>query len=282
MSRVIFSAGNEGEAIAYVKALTGLSKVTIPDRPKPEQLGEILRAKSKYISVDASASIGFSFGSAGGGVNSKVLLVDYWYDKEVTVNEEKINSWTFAAGYRVGIKITGFNASTDVGLGALAVKAQAEGLNVQIEVIRAGMPQGPSVPAGLANASSFDVEKFGELRAWEGQIIKYAQTNPTELTPLIVSASINIDGERLLKESPAIRYSLWRIFKDKMTLKESLAMLNTGKFPGVEQGQVRAVYSAIFNDPTMVIPNHSSENREPTKLEINESRDWLVGYRNIK
>lgn len=281
MSRVIFPAGNQGEAKSYVKALTGLKKVIIPSKPKPEELGEVLRAKSKYVSVDSSASIGFSFGSAGGGLSTKVLLVDYWYDKEVLVDEEKINSWTFAAGYRVGLKITGFNLKTDLSLGALAAKAQSEGLNVQIEVIRAGMPKGPSIPAGLANASTFDVEKFGELRAWEGQIIKYAENNSKEFKPLVVSASINIDGERLLNNSPAVRYSLWRIYKDKMNLKESLALLKAGKTPGIEQGQVRAVYSALFNDPTMIIENHPSENREPTKIEINESREWLMGYKNV-
>ena len=103
MSRVIFPADSTGEAKAYIRALTGAQNIVIPNSPPPVQLGQVLRTASTFVSVSASASIGFGFADVGGSVDRQVLLQDYWYDKEVDGTIPEVNSWTFAAGFRVGI-----------------------------------------------------------------------------------------------------------------------------------------------------------------------------------
>lgn len=281
MARIIFPHDNVGEARAYIKALTGLDQITIPNPPSNNDIGQVLKVESKFISVDASANIGFGFGSAQGNANARVLLQDYWFLKEIQENNiSEINSWTFAVGFRVGIRIVGFKSKLDVGLGTLAAKAETEGLNIQLQIIRVGMPLGPNVPSSLAIPTELDVDKFGELRKWEGEIISYVEIKRNELSPSLVSASINIDADKLLNDTPGIRYSLWRISKG-MTLKESLALLNAGKAPEVSPNSVRSVYSSIFRDNTMIIPGHNSENREPERFEKKAANDWLTQYKNM-
>jgi hypothetical protein len=191
-----------------------------------------------------------------------------------------VNSWTFAVGFRVGIKITGYKADLNVGLGILAAKAQTDGLNIQIQILRVGMPLGPNVPVSLAVPVTLDVEKFGELKVWEGAILSYVETKRAELSPVLVSASVNINGEKLLNETPGIRYALWRIAKG-MKLIEALTILTAGQAPEVDPSTVRAVYANVFNDPSMVIPGHAAEQRLPGKNEKAIADEWINGYKNL-
>jgi hypothetical protein len=280
MARIIFPHDNIGEAKAYIKALTGLTDVNIPNAPNSNDIGQILKVEAKFVSVESSVDIGFGYGAATGNSDVKVLLQDYWFLKETPGTIPEINSWTFAVGFRVGIKITGFKSDLNVGLGTLAAKAQMEGLNIQIQILRVGMPLGPNVPVNLAVPVTLDVEKFGDLKVWEGEVLSYVQSKRSELAPVLVSASININGEKLLNEAPGVRYSLWRISKG-MKLIEALALLNAGRAPEVDQSSVRAVYSTVFNDPSMIIPGHASEKRAPGNIEKNKADNWLTGYKNI-
>lgn len=280
MSRIIFPADSVGEAKAYVKALTGVKDVTIPESPDPSELGQVLKVESKYVSVSASLDIGFGYGAVSGSTNVMVLLQDYWFYKEVEGTIPEVNSWTFAAGFRVGLKIVGFRSDFNVGVGTLAAKAETEGLNVQMQVLRVGMPKGPNVPVNLAIPVSLDVDKFGELKSWEGSVLKYVEDNRAELAPVLVSASVNIKGEKLLSEVPGVRYSLWRIANGE-TLKQAIGFLIAGKAPEVAEGEVRSIYAAVFNDPTMVIPGQSSEDREPGSSERKEAKNWLMGYKRL-
>lgn len=279
MSRVVFPAGSTGEAVAYIKALTGQA-VSVPSGPQPTDLGEVLLVKTKFVSVAASTNIGFSFGEIGGSTDVKVLLQDYWFMKEVLGDSNPVNSWTFAAGFRVGIRIVAFDAKMNISLGMLAAKAEMEGLNAQIQILRVGMPNGPNVPGPVAFPDTFDVNKFGELKKWEGAIIGYAAEHRADLSPVLVSASINIDGERLLQDAPGVRYALWRIL-DGETLGAALALLAAGKAPRVGAGEVRSVYATVFNDPTMVVPGQPSEEREPRDAEKEQAEEWLTGYKDL-
>lgn len=280
MARIIFPHDNVGEARAYIKALTGADNINIPDAPDAGHIGQILKVESKFISIDSSVDIGFGFGAATGNADVKVLLQDYWFLKEIEGNIPEVNSWTFAVGFRVGIKITSFKADLNVGLGTLAAKAQTDGLNIQIQILRVGMPLGPNVPVNLAVPVTLDVDKFGELKVWEGAILSYIENKRAELSPVLVSASVNISGEKLLNETPGIRYAMWRIFKG-MKLTEALSLLNAGKAPEVDASSVRAVYATVFSDPAMVIPGHNAEKRVPGKNEKDIANDWLSGYKNL-
>lgn len=280
MARIVFAPDNTGEAIAIIKALTGATNIPLPTAPAASELGQVLHVASKYLSVEASADIGFGFGSFGASADTKVLLQDYWWSKEVIGSSPQVNSWTFAAGFRVGIRVVGVGVDASVGLGALAVKAQTTGLNVQVQILRVGMTRGPSVPAELAIPSEFDVDKFGSLKAWEGTVIKYGEEKHSELIPTLVSASINIDGQRLLTELPGIRFAMWRIFA-RQTLKQALGLLAAGKAPNVSEGEVRAVYAAVFNDAAMAVPGSASEKRVVSAAEYNYSNSWLNGYRKL-
>lgn len=280
MARIIFPHDNVGEAKAYIKALTGLDDVTIPNAPSSNEIGQVLKVETKFVSVESSVDIGFGYGTAGGNADVKILLQDYWFLKEVLGAIPEVNSWTFAVGFRVGIKITGFKASLNVGLGTLAAKAQTDGLNIQIQILRVGMPLGPNVPVSLAVPVELDVDKFGELKVWEGAILSYVENKRAELSPVLVSSSVNINGEKLLTETPGIRYALWRISKG-MKLIEALALLNAGKAPEVDPSSVRAVYSAVFNDPAMIIPGHNAEKRQPGNNEKKTADEWLTGYKSM-
>lgn len=280
MARIIFPADNEGEARAYIEALTGAQNVTIPACPPSAQLGQVLRTASTFVSLSASANIGFGFAVGSASGDSQVLLQDYWYDKEVAGTIPQVNSWTFAAGFRVGVLIVGYKADLSIGIGQLAAKATTQGVNAQMQVLRVGMPNGPSVPVNVAFPVALNVDNYGDLRTWEGTVVKYADEHRQELVPVLVSASVNINGERLLNDAPGVRYSLWRI-ANSQTLKQAIALLAAGKAPGVGEGEVRAVYSAVFNDPTMVIPGQSSETRAVGPGEKKTAIDWLTGYRNI-
>lgn len=280
MSRIIFSAGAEGEAISYIKALTGATNVVVPAGPPTAQLGQVLRTASLFISVSGSASLGFGFADVGGSIDRQVLLQDYWYDKEIPGTIPEVNSWTFAAGFRVGIFIVGYKAELNIGLGQLAAKATTQGMNIQVQVLRVGMPKGPSVPVNVAFPVALNVDNYGDLRTWQGSIIKYVDEHRDELAPVLVSASVNIKGEKLLNDVPGVRYALWRIASSQ-TLKQAIALLSAGKAPGIQEGEVRAIYSAVFNDPTMVVPGSPSEARSVSSAEKQKANDWLTGYKNI-
>lgn len=280
MARIIFPADSSGEAKAYVKALTGVPDVVIPASPKPGELGQVLRTVSKYVSVSSSASIGFGFADAGGSVDRQVLLQDYWFNKEVDGGIPEVNSWTFAVGFRVGVFIVGFKAELNIGLGQLAAKATVQGLNAQMQVLRVGMPKGPAVPVSIAFPVALNVDNYGELKSWEATVVKYVEEHRDELAPVVVSASVNLNGERLLNDAPGVRYALWRIANGQ-TLKQALALLAAGKAPDVGEGGTRAVYSAVFHDPTMVIPGQSSETRPVGPGEKKLAVDWLTAYKNL-
>lgn len=280
MARIIFPHDNTGEAVAYIKALTGLGNVAIPAVPDNNQIGQILKMESKFISVESSMDIGFGYGTASGNTDVKILLQDYWFMKEIAGTIPEVNSWTYAVGFRVGIKIIGFKAELNVGLGMLAAKAQTNGLNIQVQILRVGMPLGPDVPASLAVPETLDVDKFGELKAWQGEVLSYVKAKRAELSPVLVSASVNINGEKLLSETPGVRYAMWRISKG-MKLIEAIALLNAGKAPEVDQSSVRAVYAAIFNDPAMAVPGQAAEKRVPGKNEKDAADEWLTGYKNL-
>lgn len=280
MARIIFPHDNVGEAKAYIKALTGANNIAIPNAPSPNEIGQVLKVETKFVSVDSSVDIGFGYGTASGSTNVKILLQDYWFEKEVDGTIPEVNSWTFAVGFRVGIKIVGFKADLNVSLGILAAKAQTEGLNIQIQILRVGMPLGPNVPVSLAVPVTLDVEKFGELKVWEGAVLSYVESKRAELSPVLVSASVNISGEKLLNETPGIRYALWRISKG-MKLSEAIALLNAGKAPEVDQSSVRSVYAAVFNDPAMVVVGNPAEQRAPSKNEKDTADQWLTGYKNL-
>ena len=280
MSRIIFPADSVGEAKAYIMALTGAKDVKIPPAPDPKEIGQVLKMESKYVSASAAAEIGFGYGSVSGSTDVRVLLQDYWFYKEVEGTIPEVNSWTFATGFRVGLRIVGIGAKVNVGIGTLAAKAETEGLNVQIQILRVGMPKGPNVPATLAVPASLDVDKFGELRGWQENVIKYVEEHRNELVPVLVSASVNISGEKLLNEVPGVRYALWRI-KNGETLQQALGFLIAGKAPEVSDGEVRSIYAAVFSDPTMLMVGANSEQRSPETNEQKQAEKWLTGYKRL-
>ncbi len=282
MARIIFPADNVGEAKAYIKALTGVASVTIPTAPDPELLGTVLKVESKFISASASADIGFGYGSASGDADVKVLLQDYWFSCEVESEMPEVNSWTYAVGFRVGLQIVKYKTELNVGIGVLAAKAQTEGLNIQLQVLRVGMPHGPAVPVDLAMPVSLDVDKFGNLKAWETDVLNHIKDNRAQLRPVLVSASVNINADKLLNDMRGVRFAMWRIAKG-VKLKEALNMLASGKAPDVSTAgpTVRSIYSAIFRDSTMVIPGSNSEDREPSKIEKDLANKWLEEYKNV-
>jgi hypothetical protein len=280
MARIIFPADNVGEAKAYIAALTGVKNIAIPAAPAPNQLGQILKVESKFISVSASAEIGFGYASMSASTEARILLQDYWFSKEIDGTVPEVNSWTFAVGFRVGLCSIGAKADLNVGIGVLAAKAQMEGLNVRLQVLRVGMPGGPNVPVDLAVPVTLDVEKFGELKAWEGSVLQYVEEHRSDLAPVLVSASVNISGEKLLTEAPGVRYALRRIVA-RQSLKQALALLAAGKAPEVGDGETRTIYSAIFHDTTMLIPGQPSEGRAPSDAEVKAAKDWLLRYQKI-
>ena len=278
MSRIVFPADNVGEAKSYIKALTGSANVDIPPAPLPEELGQVLDVKTKFVSASTAVELGFGYGAFSANTDVKVLVQDYWYLKEVPSVIPEVNSWTFAAGFRVGILIVGYKAELNVGIGMLAAKAQTQGLNVQAQLLRVGMPLGPDVPVDLATPTALNVDKFGSLCLWEGSVLKYVRDSRKELKPVLVSASINIPGERLLNEGTGIRFALWRI-KNGKTLRQALDLLV--KVPEVSEGEVRAAYQAIFDDSSMLVPGMASEQRKPGVRETGDADRWLNGYSKI-
>jgi hypothetical protein len=280
MSRIVFPADNQGEAIAYVEALTGAQNVVIPPGPSPAQLGKVLKVESKLVSVSASADLGFGFASTQANMSGRVLVQDYWFLAEILGTIPEVNSWTFATGFRVGLFTTDAKLDFSLGIGILAAKAQIQQASIQIHILRVGMPSGPDVPASLAIPTALDVDKFGELKGWEASVIKYHEEHRSDETPLLVSASVNIKGDKLLTDAPGVRYALWRISAGQ-TLKQAVALLAAGKAPGVDEGQVRAVYAAMFANPRMVIPGDPSEQTPVTDIQKKAANGWLTGYRNL-
>ena len=101
-----------------------------------------------------------------------------------------------------------------------------------------------------------------------------------ELEPVLVSASVNISGERLLSDVPGVRFALWRI-QSKQTLQQAIALLTSPKAAGIGEGEVRSIYAAIFNDPTMLVPGNPSETRPVGDSEKKAAENWLTGYKNL-
>jgi hypothetical protein len=165
-------------------------------------------------------------------------------------------------------------------MSALAAQVETEGLNIKLQILRVGMPLGPNPPVSLAAPTDLDVDKFGELKVWEGKVIKYVEDKRNELAPVIVSASINIDAGMFLDETPGIRFAMWRIF-NKQTLEQAIALLDAGKAEEVNRGVVRALYAKIFNDPTMIIPDSESRKRKPGPGEFSKANRWLRGYKKM-
>ena len=142
------------------------------------------------------------------------------------------------------------------------------------------MPLGPNVPVGLALPVTLNVDKFGELKVWEETVLNYVTSDRTNLAPVLVSASVNINGDKLLNDVPGVRFALWRISKG-VKLREAISILDSGQVPEVDPGSVRSVYASVFNDPAMIIPGHDSENRNPGPAEKKQAKDWLEEYKNV-
>lgn len=280
MSRIIFSPDNSGDAVAYIKALTGAQVVVVPDPPDNSKLGAVLKVESKLLSVSGSADIGFAFAAGQANMTARVLVQDYWFFASVPGAIPEVNSWTFATGFRVGLMTNDSKIDFSLGLGMLAAKAQVQQANLQIHILRVGMPYGPDVPAGLAMPTALDVEKYGALKSWEESIIAYHKEHRADETPMLVSASINISGERLVNDAPGVRFAMWRIVAGQ-TLRQSIGLLTAGKAPTVDEGQVRAVYASVFGNNAMIVPGNPAEQTPVQDGQKRAAADWLNSFKNL-
>lgn len=245
MALVRLNVTNPDATNQYLRSLTGKEIGLATPLDNLNRLGEISQGNFTYVSVDLAASMGFGFANASVSQSSRVMTFDYASTaNQHEVQDNGIDSWTYGAGYRIGVLASNTEASLQLGLSALAATATLQNKQVSIQVLRYGMPEGPVI--ALPNFAKFDVEAYGMYIQWQTDVIKYMRDNRASLTPIRIYAALSVDIDQYFFNSAPLRYALRRI-QDKQTLKQSLDKLRQTPVDHVagHEAEIRAVYARI-------------------------------------
>lgn len=245
MALIRLNANNPDATNDYLITLTGKAVGTPPALDNVKRLGQVAQGNYTYVSVNVAASLGFGFGSISGSLERRVMTFDYAATaNQVDSQDNGIDSWTYGAGYRIGILTFESEASAQLALSAVAATATLQNKNIQIQVLSYGMPGGPSVP--LPDFAKFDVESYGLFTRWQRDVIEYINKNKANLDPVRIYASLSVDIDQYFMSTAPFRYALRRI-QDKITLAQTLQYIRENQIQHVagHESVIRAVYARI-------------------------------------
>jgi hypothetical protein len=229
----------------YLKSLTGKLVGDPPALDDLNRLGQIAQGNFTYISQKVAASLGFGFGSVSGSVDRKVMTFDYVSTANQKDHQNNgIDSWTYGAGYRIGILTYEAEATAQISFATLAAKATLEKKQFIIQILCFGAPGGPEIP--VPNFADFNVETYGKFIQWQNDVIQYINKDKTKLTPIRIYASLSVDIDNYINNSAPLMYTLRRL-QDKDTLTQALKKAADKQIPHVvgQEHVIRAIYAKI-------------------------------------
>lgn len=278
MALILLNITNPDATNDYLKTLTGKAVGNPPSLDSLDRLGQIAAGNFTYVSVNVAVSLGFGFGTISGSVDRKVMTFDY----AATANQRDpqdngIDSWTYGAGYRIGILTFEAEASAQLGLSAVAATATLQNKQMQIQVLRYGMPGGPSIP--LPDFAKFDVEAYGLYAKWQKDVIEYTDKNKANLNPVRIYASLSVDINQYLNSTAPVRYALRRI-QDKKSLTEALKTVKQKQLPHVmgHDSVIRAVYATITGYGQYLEESGPIDGRSISDDSKQKAERWIQQY----
>jgi len=259
----------------YLRTLTGKPVGTPPTLDNLNRLGEVAQGNFTYVSLNLAAALGFGFGSVSGSQNRRVMTFDYAATAtQRDTQDNGIDSWTFGAGYRIGILTFEAEAKLELGLPQLAATATLQNKQIQIQVVRYGMPGGPSLPV-----VEFNVEAYALFTQWQKDVIKYIQEKKADLTPIRIYASLSVDISQNFASTAPMRYALRRL-QDKHTLEKALREARDRQIPHVagHEPVIRAVYATITGFGEYLNEAGTIDSRPISDNAKKQAEDWIQEY----
>jgi hypothetical protein len=197
-------------------------------------------------------------------------------------DQNGIASWTYGAGYRIGILVSEKEAQFQLGIAALAATATLKHQDIQIQILKYGVPGGPPLP--IANFTTFNVEAYGKFVKWQQDVINYIGANKEKLTPIRISAALSLDIEKYFQNTAALRYAIRRI-QDRDTLTRALVLAVNKNLPHVvgREPIIRAVYAKITGYGEYLNETNSTiDDRQISDMAKKLAEDWIQEYDKIR
>lgn len=249
MALVILNPVDPASGAIAIEQLTGRPVGSPPPLDDLNKLGELRQGRFEMSSVQHAEQLGFGFGAINDAGQKQLITRDYGLIAlQPGVADSGVDTWTYGAGYRIGILIRQQQVSGQVSLSMLAASATLHSEDIRFQVLEYGMPGAPPCP--FAELSRFDVENYAALLQWEKDIAIFLQDHKLECRPKPVAASVIPDVNRLWIVSAPLRYALERL-RDREPLAQAL---QKGAPLGITNAEaVRAVYQRFLSNPEVAV-----------------------------
>jgi hypothetical protein len=282
MALIRLDINNPDATNEYLEKLTGRPVGTPPAFAADDinRLGEVIQGNFSYLSAEASVKLGFGFGSFEGSTGRKVMVFEYaatMVKDDPHKTENGIASWTYGAGYRIGILLFDTQVQAQLSFAAIAASATLEIKKAQIHILGYGVPSGPTIP--FPDVSNFDVQAYGKFIKWQQDVIDYINANKKDLTPIRIYAALTVDIEKYFESTAPLRYALRRL-QDKNTLNEALTLAIRNSIPHVlgHDSEIRAVYAKITGYADYLYGGDIVDKQSISDTAKKKAEEWIAEY----
>lgn len=262
-----------------IESYTGKKVGEVPRLEDLHKLGQFSQSMQSFLSVSASIKIGFTgFGSFSGSTQHKVWFTDYGISTSVrtTGSTNGVESWTYGAGYRVGILMDTNSSELRAGLSFFAAEGTLNHAKMLIQILVYGIPMAPPIP--ISQLSDFDVEAYGTYMIWQSEIAKLMAQNRDQLDPILTHAAVTPDFDRYLRQLLPMLFALRRL-EDRHTYKQAVEDgLRRG---GVDEVVLRTVYAKYTGNPQYLAAGSAAETSPISEGASANARNILGYYDNL-
>jgi hypothetical protein len=249
MALVILNPIDPASGAIAIEQLTGKPVGTPPPLDDRNRLGEVRQGRFEMSSAQHAEQLGFGFGSISDTARRQLITRDYGlFALQPGLPDSGVDSWTYGAGYRIGILTHQQQVNAQVSLPMLAAAATLQSEDIRFQVLEYGMPGAPPCP--FAELSRLDVESYARWVKWEQDISLFLEQQKSMCRPMRVSASVMPDVNRLWIVSAPLRYALERI-RDREPLPQALE--KAPRLGLTNDEAIRAVYQRILGNPDVAV-----------------------------
>lgn len=249
MALVVLNPIDPASGAIAIEQLTGKPIGSPPLLDDLNRLGEVRQGRFETSSVQHAEQLGFGFGSIHDAARRQLITRDYGlFALQSGLPETGVDSWTYGAGYRIGILTHQQQVNAQVSLPMLAAAATLQSEDIRFQVLEFGMPGAPPCP--FAELSRLDVETYARWVKWEQDISLFLEHNKGTCRPMRVAASVLPDVNRLWIVSAPLRYALERL-RDREPLAQALQ--KAAPLGLTNHEAIRAVYQRFLTNPDVAV-----------------------------
>jgi hypothetical protein len=259
-----------------IESYTGKPVGEVPPLDNRQRLGQFTQSMQSFLSVSASMRIGFTgFGSFSGSTEHKVWFTDYGVSATVrTPNSTNgVESWTYGAGYRVGILMDKTISELRAGMSIFAAEGTLNHAKMMIQILVYGIPMAPPIP--ISELSDFDVEAYGKYMVWQTEIAKLMAQNRDQLDPILTHAAVKADFDLYINRLAPVLFALRRL-EDRDSFKDAREDgLKRGK---LDEIVLRTFYAKLTGEPQYLAEGSAVEMVKVSEAAAANAKNILSWY----